>query len=126
VPPGWDPKTRIQNFGPLFVGKEGWIHVGRQGYLTAHPASILGRPGAAEVGGGVPTHHQNWLDCIRTRRQPASDVVRGCGSTMVAHLGCIAHWTGRTLEWDPVRKRFPGDAEANRWLFRPMRSPWAL
>ena len=126
VPPGWDPKTRIQNFGALFVGEEGWIHVGRQGYLTAHPASILGRPGAAEVGGGVPTHHQNWLDCIRTRRQPASDVVRGCGSTMVAHLGCIAHWTGRTLEWDPVRKRFPGDAEANRWLFRPMRSPWAL
>jgi len=127
VPPGWDPKTRIQNFGALFVGEDGWIHVGRQGYLTAHPSSILTQPAAAEaVAGGVTPHHADWLECIRTRRRPAADVVRGCGSTIVAHLGCIAHWTGRALQWDPQRHTFPGDAEANRWLFRPMRSPWTL
>jgi predicted dehydrogenase len=126
VPPGWDPATQVQNFGALFAGDDGWIHVGRQGYLAAHPASILDRPVPAEAGGGVPSHHQDWLDCIRTRGRPASDVVSGCGSAIVAHLGCIAHWTGRALAWDPVRKVFPDDEGANRWLARPMRSPWAL
>jgi len=127
VPEGWDPAERIRPFGALFVGREGWIHVGREHYLAAHPSSILHqRVAEAEPGGGIPTHHQNWFDCIRTRRRPASDVVSGCGSTIMAHLGCIAHWTGRALTWDPARKVFPGDAEATRWLSRPMRSPWAL
>ena len=127
VPPGWDPATRLQNFGALFVGEAGWIHVGRAGFLEAHPASVLRGPvPGAEAGGGVPTHHQNWFDCIRTRRRPASDVVTGCGATVLAHLGCIAHWTGRALEWDPVRHVFPGDAEASRWLGRALRPPWAL
>ncbi len=126
IPPGWDPKTRIQNFGALFVGEEGWIHVGRRGYLAAHPASILKERAAQEARRSVPPHHKNWLNCIRTRRRPASDVVSGCGSTIVAHLGCIAHWTGRSLGWDPQRHVFSGDAEANRRLFRPMRSPWTL
>jgi myo-inositol 2-dehydrogenase / D-chiro-inositol 1-dehydrogenase len=33
---------------------------------------------------------------------------------------------GRKLRWDPVREEFIDDAEANRWLSRPMRSPWHL
>jgi hypothetical protein len=126
VPEGWDPGTQVQNFGALFVGEDGWIHVGRRGYLAAHPASILKDRAAQESGRSVPPHHKNWLNCIRTRGRPAADVVSGCGSTIVAHLGCIAHWTGRALEWDPQRHTFPDDDEANRWLFRPMRSPWTL
>ena len=71
-------------------------------------------------------HHQNWLDCIRSRRAPVCDVQAGRRSTDVCHLGNIAYWTGRSLKWDPVREEFPGDDEANRLRTRPYRAPWHL
>jgi len=127
VPEGWNVNTRLQNFGALYVGEKGWIHVGRQGYLTAHPREILQGPAAQpDARHPVTNHHQNWLDCIKTRRQPACDVAIGCRSTIVAHLGCIAHWTGRALKWDPAKEEFLDDEEANRLRFRAMREPWRI
>jgi predicted dehydrogenase len=127
VPKGWDLNTRIENFGAVYVGSEGWIHVGREGYLKAYPPEILtetrGGPGARNP---VANHHQNWLDCIRSRQRPACEVAVGCRSTIVSHLGCIAHWTGRALKWDPVKEEFLGDEEANRLRFRAMRPPWRI
>src|SRR3990172_4615514 len=117
VPQGWDPNTVIQNFGALFVGDKGWIHVGREGFLEGFPAGIIDRPsGTAEAWHPVNNHHQNWLECIKTRQQPVCDAATGCGSTIVSHLGCIAHWTGRSLRWDPAKEVFLGDDEANRYL----------
>jgi hypothetical protein len=42
------------------------------------------------------------------------------------HIGNIAMWTGRRLRWDPDKEQFVNDAEADRHLSRPMRSPWTL
>ncbi len=127
VPRGWDEITSIQPFGALFVGEQGWIHVGRQGYLTSSPAEIVeDHPGRYDHGIAVAGHHQNWLDSIATRRRTACDVDVGCQSTIVAHLGCIAQWTGRALKWDPEGEVFLGDDEANRMRRRAMRAPWQV
>ncbi len=127
VPEGWDVNTRIQSFGAVFVGEDGWIHVGRQGYLKSFPEEIVEQPtGEADPFRPVNNHHQDWLECIRTRQAPACDVAVGCRSTIVSHLGCIAHWTGRALRWDPVNEEFPGDDEANRLRRRAMREPWRI
>jgi predicted dehydrogenase len=126
VPAGWDVKTPIQRFGALFVGDEGWIHVGRAGYLTGYPETIFETPpGEADPFHPVTNHHQDWLTCIRSRQRPACDVEKGCRSTIVAHLGCIAHWTGRALTWDPATEEFLDD-EANRLRRRAMREPWTI
>jgi predicted dehydrogenase len=127
IPKGWDVNTPIQNFGALFVGEEGWIHVGRQGYLESFPKEIVRQPSdPAEPKDPVDSHHQNWLDSIRARTEPACDVAIGCRSTIVSHLGCIAQWTGRALKWDPAREEFLGDDEANRLRSRAMRAPWRI
>jgi len=127
IPPGWDPATRLQNFGALFVGDRGWIHVGRRGFLQSHPPDITANwQKELEAFGPVIDHHRNWLNCIRSRGKPACDAVAGAGSTVVALLGCIAHWTGRKLHWDPAAMRFVGDEAANRLLARAMREPWQI
>ncbi len=127
VPAGWDVNTPIQNFGALYVGEEGWIHVGREGYLRSYPENIVaqGQDGP-EKGRPILNHHQNWLECIRSRQRTACDVAVGHRSTTVSHLGSIAHWTGRALRWDPVKEEFLGDDEANRLRSRAYREPWGI
>lgn len=127
VPRGWDVNTTIQPFGAVFVGEDGWLHVGRNGYLTVYPPQIIDRsPAWKDHRHAVLGHHDGWLQAIRTRQHTACDVEAGCRSTIVSHLGCIAHWTGRALRWDPQREVFVGDEEANRYLRRAMRPPWTL
>ena len=74
----------------------------------------------------VTNHQRNWLDCIKSRETPRCDVAIGCQSTIVSHLGCIAHWTGRALRWDPKEEQFLNDDEANRMRGRAQRDPWRL
>ena len=127
VPKGWDEATPIEAFGAVYVGDQGWIHVGRSGYLKAYPAEILHRTSPQfDARRVVNDHHKNWFDCIRSRGLTACDVAVGARSTTVSHLGCIAHWTGRALRWDPAKEVFVGDDEANRWIGRAMRAPWTI
>ncbi len=127
IPKGWDELTSIQNFGGVFVGERGWLHVGRGGYLTSNPPELVADgPGPYDRFVALRRHQRNWLEAIRTRRRPSCDVAVGCQSTIVAHLGCIARWTGRSLKWDPTGQQFLGDEEANRLRRRALRQPWRV
>src|SRR6185312_1205906 len=48
-------------------------------------------------------HMQNWLDCIRSRQKPVSDVEIAHRSVSVCHLVNITRWMNRPLKWDPVK-----------------------
>jgi len=71
-------------------------------------------------------HYQNFIDCIKTRQKPITDVEIGHRSATVCHLGNIAMRIGRELNWDPAKEEFVNDPEASRWLNKPMRKPWTL
>jgi len=117
---------RSNQHGAKFEGTDGWVHVDR-GFLQASSPEIL----QIKLGPDdthlyeSPGHHQDWLNCIRTRRKPICDVEIGVRSVTVCHLGNIAIRTGRKLRWDPAKEQF-GEAEMNRWLHRPYRAPWHL
>ena len=78
IPKGWNPATPIQNFGVLFVGDRGWIHVERFGVLNCYPKNLL--DATIPKSHSVQENHRDWLDCIRTRRRP-----RGRGNRRVLH-----------------------------------------
>lgn len=122
-----NPAEGVGKHGAFFVGTEGTIAVDGR-HLETRPASIANKQiGPDEVHLHRSTnHHSDWLHAIRTRQKPVCDAESGCRSVTVCHLGNIARWLGRPLQWDPVKEEFVGDADANRCLDRAKREPWAI
>ena len=71
-------------------------------------------------------HHGDFLEAIRTRRDPVAPVEAGHAATTVTLVADIATRIGRELTWDWATESFVGDDEANRMTRRPMRAPWNL
>lgn len=111
-----------------WIGDRGAVRVNREQYLETDPVSLKYELiGAGEVRlYRSPDHHENWLEGIRTRRECVCTAAIGHHTATVCHLGNIAYWLKRRLEWNPEGERFVNDPEANRLLSRPMRGPWVL
>jgi len=79
--------------------------------LETIPKSIVRSPG----------HQQNFVDSVRSRIQPESNLAYARKMTMPMHLGLIAWRLGRPLKWNHKKEEFKGDTEANALLFREYR-----
>jgi len=119
--------------GPVslrFEGTEGSVgNTGWRGKLQAEPRSMLDSiigPDEIHLYTEPRGEHRNFLDCVKSRRDPYFPVEIGHRCCTVLHLGNISMLLGRKLKWDPEKENFPDDHEANRMLSRPMRSPWRL
>ena len=113
--------------GVKFYGSQGWIFVNREKIEASDPDLLSLQFGAQDIHlYKSDHHHNNWLDCIASRRPCICDVEIGHRSITVCHIGNISMLLQRPLKWDPAAEQFVGDAAANRLLGRPMRSPWHL
>lgn len=114
-------------YGIRFEGDAGWVFVNRSG-LEAQPASLLRvrLRGNDQPLYASPHHHQDFLEAVRTRRDPVCPVEVGHRTYTICNLCDIAIRLGRKLRWDPERQQFPGDDPANRLLARAMRAPWRI
>ncbi len=112
--------------GVKFEGTDGWIFVTR-GKIEASNPEMLVEPLSAKAQRLYVSddHMGNLFDCIRTRKQPICEAEIGHRSASICHLGAISLRLGRKLKWDPKREKFVGDKEANKFLAREMRKPWA-
>jgi len=110
-----------------FEGSEGWVFVTR-GKIDAEPKSLLTtKIGPDEIHlYNSNDHKQNFLDCIKSRKDTICTAEIGHRSSSVCHLGNIAMLLDRKLKWDPKAERFINDSAANRMLAHGMRAPWRL
>lgn len=129
--------------GILFEGTEGRIFVNR-GTLEGQPVEALAdaplpreefqlygfdnlaRPPREGKLDAIVNHMGNFFDCVKSRRQPISDVESQHRSATTCHLGNISMRLGRPLTWNPQAEAFIGDEEADAWRSRERRVGFEL
>lgn len=128
--------------GVRFEGSEGWIFVTRGNYqVTASdpvskennskaldasdPKILKSEIGPDEIHLDISKeHHGNWLDAIKSGKQPIAPVEVAHRSCTACLLGHIAMKLPRKLYWNPNKEKFINDDEANSMLSRPQRYPY--
>jgi predicted dehydrogenase len=69
-------------------------------------------------------HARNFLDCVRSRKTPVSDLESAHRTAIACHLANLSLRLGRKLVWDAKKETIVGDREATAGLCRPYRGPW--
>jgi predicted dehydrogenase len=69
-------------------------------------------------------HVRNFLDCVKSRHPPLSDLESSHRTATICHLANLSLRLGRKIRWDAQREEIVGDAEAAGLLRRPYRQPW--
>ena len=115
--------------GLKIVGTNGWIFIHiHGGRLKASSESLLREkiaPNDIHLNRS-PLHQQNFLDSVKSRREPFATAEIGHRTATICHLINIGMLTGKKLKWDPVNEEITNNFEANQMLARPMRYPWHL
>ena len=116
--------------GVTFIGTDGEIFVTR-GQLSSKPDEIIKKPiGDDEIhlyeapGGSHGGHRQEWVNCLKSRKQPNCPIEIGARTVAVCHLGNTVYLHaeelgGKSLKWDPQKWEFVGNDEANKWRDYP-------
>jgi predicted dehydrogenase len=132
---GWRPFGDMDH-GIEFVGDKGVLQVNRRRFQIFPEENRDSRiPSYTEARhddghGGVHTgywlHKRNFLDCIRTREQPAADPEVGHIASIPGHLANISYRLNRGVQWDSTQETIEGDEEAAKLLRRDYREPWVI
>ncbi|MEO9933547.1 Gfo/Idh/MocA family oxidoreductase [Rhodopirellula bahusiensis] len=118
--------------GILFEGTKGRFFVNR-GKIVGKPvedleSNPLPEDAIEEVYGGpvAENHTDNFVQAMRSRTQPISDVWTHNRMLETCHLANISIRLGRELNWDPTKREIVGDDEANSFLSRESRKGYEI
>ena len=108
-----------------FLGSEGKIEVSRGFYRS--DIEGLTELELKESDTALYTsdnHYQDWIDAIKKRTRPVSDVETGHRTASLCNIVNIGYALERPLKWKPAHERFIDDDAANSMLTRPYRGKW--
>jgi hypothetical protein len=69
-------------------------------------------------------HMANFLECVRTRQQPACPIEEGFRATATVQLGMIAYESNSIVRWDERSEEIVDNSEASKLLKREYRAPY--
>ena len=69
-------------------------------------------------------HMKEFLDSVRSRKQPSCNIETGYQSTATVQLAMIAYETGSVIKWDNAKEQIINNPEASSLLMRDYRKPW--
>ncbi|MDA0660018.1 MAG: Gfo/Idh/MocA family oxidoreductase [Planctomycetota bacterium] len=121
---GWIP---LGSCPVRFEGETGWVETGDSGKLVLSSPELLAGQTVAEIGGYPATFHvRDFLNCVKSRRQPLANAEAACFAHITCHAANIAIALNRTLNFDPEKYEFINDSQANRLRSEALREPWRL
>ncbi|MDR1290703.1 MAG: Gfo/Idh/MocA family oxidoreductase [Planctomycetaceae bacterium] len=122
-----------------YVGEEGWVETGDSGRMAVSSDSLRKELKYFGMPGTSPDNHiREFLDCVKSRKKPASNAEVAANAHIASHCAKIvwdlnpSQLTGSaksfSLKFNPLKEEFIGDGEevktANRLRTRAMRDPW--
>jgi myo-inositol 2-dehydrogenase/D-chiro-inositol 1-dehydrogenase len=127
--------------GIKFIGNDGWIFCTRETEsaatssdptgvktslkpLDASDPKLLDPNGVSVQFPHSLSHHQNWLECVKSRQTPLAPAPIAHRANTACIVSWIAMKLARPLTWDVKTERFVNDDQANAMLSRPERAPY--
>ncbi len=112
--------------GATFHGTRGTVYVNRTVLrVTPEKGSDLAPFEMKRVADPHPLHWANFLDCVRTRQRPNSDIETCVRSSITSILGNLSLRARMRLDWDEERHTVQQES-ARPLLQREYRKPWKL
>ena len=116
----------VPGYGTMFHGTEGTLFVNRSYYQTwPEKGSDLEPVTVKATGSSNMAHWANFLQCVKTREKPISDIENCYRISATCILGNISYRSRLRLEWDDSRGTVL-QSDARRYLSREERKPWKI
>ncbi len=118
--------------GTLFVDRSGFEVIPESRRVRDEGKAVKAQTAAMQMKSGQRLHFdhvRNFLDCVKSRKRPISDIEIGHRSTSACLLGNVAFRSQERIDWDVERQALvhaSSKAKAQRYLTRNYRAPWKL
>lgn len=121
-----------RSYGLAFIGNDATLVINRESWEVIPEYNEETKadkvPAVASKPGGESheLHMKNFLECIKTRKDPACPIEAGRLVALYAHSANISLRTNSRLEWNETAKNFGKNEAANRLITPKYRKPWVL
>ncbi|MCG3161092.1 MAG: Inositol 2-dehydrogenase/D-chiro-inositol 3-dehydrogenase [Acidobacteria bacterium] len=116
-----------EGYGILFHGADATLYINRQYFdITPEKGRKIEAQRVKAANKQGDAHIRNFLDCVKSRQTPISDIEIGHRSTSTCLLGNVALRSGHRIAWDAKAEKIAGDNAASKYLSREYRKPWKL
>lgn len=119
------PGASTRSIGAYFEGEKGTLlcdYNSRE--ITLNGVVLTDVPDVPVTISRSPGHQQNFVNAVKTRTQPESNLEYARRLTLPMHLGLISYRLGEKLEWNARREKFRHNRAANALLSREYRRDW--
>jgi predicted dehydrogenase len=120
------------SYGIEFHGTDATMFLDRSGFKVFPEKKYHGKEEGLSmqmdrVDDGLENHVANFLECLKTRNRPQSDIEIGHRTSSACLLANVALRSKERIEWDVANQTMlKGGPEAKKLLSRDYRAPWKL
>jgi len=117
--------VKSRRLGVYFHGANGTLYANYSMFKVVPEGNALeGKQPPPPVLPSSPGHEREWLDCIKSRRQPSCNTNYHVKIDVPVLLSLLSLKLGRAIRFDPRKEQIVGDREAAKLAIPKYRSPW--